>query len=126
MEENKIAKYGRFSISVYKGICTYKFKNRTRLDDYQNCIIDNIWNVLTDVHAMHKRKVIIGVLVDYFTKQSTQPQNKRFLYYVIYSDSKCGIYSTWAEAKLSIEKSVNASWARAYNLESAQRYKKST
>lgn len=116
IRQNKVS-FGKYNLSMYEGPRTYKFNERAKLDDYQNYFIDNIWNITTDVHTMHKRKATIGALINYFNIQALQPQNRKFLCYVVYSDPKPGIYSIWGEAKQSLDKSANPSWAGKYNLE---------
>lgn len=68
VEQNKIASFSKYSTPVYEGARTNKFSDRARLDDHQNYLIDNIRNITTDVHTMHKRKSIINALINYFNK----------------------------------------------------------
>lgn len=88
IEQNKMTSFVKYSLPAYEGAKTYKFSDRARLGDYQNYLIDNLWNVTTDVHTMHKCKSMINALINYFNRQGLQPQNKMFLYDVVYSDPK--------------------------------------
>lgn len=75
---NKVIPFRKYNLKMFEGPRIYKFNKRAKLDDYQNCLIDNIWNIYSDVHTKHKRKASIGALISYFSRPAMQPQNKKF------------------------------------------------
>ena len=73
-----------------------KYKSQNPLDKFQQCILDNLWNM--DLKA---KPFVLGSLSYYFT----EIENRLFCefnYFVVYKGLKTGIYKTWEETKLSL------------------------
>lgn len=80
----------------------FYFEARQQLDQIQNCLIGNVWNIPTILGIATYKIAVINALANYFLTTVRKPDDKKFSCYAILSGPQTGVYATWEEIKTGI------------------------
>lgn len=72
----------------------FHFEVRPQLDPIQNCLIDNIWNILTVPSIANYKITMINASASYFETTIQKPEGKKYSCYAVSTGSQAGVYST--------------------------------
>lgn len=78
------------------------FETRQTLNQIQNCVIDNIWNILSIPSTLSYKIAVINALVNYFQTTIHKLEGKKISCYTVLIGSQAGVYTTWDEVKFGI------------------------
>ena len=112
--------FGRISLSVIPNGVSIKFRKLShleRIDETQQCLLDNLWNSRGDTQRFLNS---INALSIYFNQENiAEKGSSNFSFFVVFRGRLPGIYSYWPDVLQQVENFPSPIWKGFYSLSEA-------
>ena len=111
-KDSGLTNFDGYNLPIYNSLIK-KFipPKNLRLDDSQQCLVDNLFNSL---HNSFNLCISINALSLYFNKMVEKPLGGNFSYYAIFKGLKKEIFVKWSEVIEIVKDDKNAIWQGYY------------
>ena len=111
-KDSSSTNFDGYNLPIYNSLIK-KFipPKNLRLDDSQQCLVDNLFNSL---HNSFNLRISVNALCLFFNKMVEKPLGRNFSYYAIFKGLKKEIFVKWSKVIEIVKDDKNAIWQGYY------------